>query len=911
MTAHDDAPSLQPMIGTRLGPYEITAKLGEGGMGEVYRATDSRLKREVAIKVLPAAFTEDKERLARFEREAQLLAQLNHPNIAQIYGLETSGATHALVMELVPGPTLAERLEQGPLSFTESLSFALQIAQALEEAHDKGIVHRDLKPQNVKASSEGRAKVLDFGLAKAMDAGGSGSSAADFARSPTIMNSPTLTAVHGTQLGVILGTAAYMAPEQARGAAIDKRADIWAFGVVFYEMLTGSSLFAADTVSDTLAGVLRADVDLAKLPTATPAAIRRLLRRCLERNPKNRLHDIADARIVLEDVLAGRADVAVSAVAAPPPSPRSRLPWAVAAGALLVAAAALLLARSGSRSATATRPALHFELLPAHGERFPSLSSLQHTSFAISPDGTRLVYQVEKGATTELRLRALDTDVSSVVPGVGSAKGLFFSPDGKWVGFAAGTKLAKVALAGGAPIPIANAPDIRGAVWGDDGNIYFVPSSYLPISRVPAAGGTVQPVTQIRKEEGELQHRWPELVPGSKVLLYAVGYGGDWDEAAIVAERLDTGERKIVVQGGSAPHYLSAGYLVYSRAGGLYAVGFDARTLAVSGPPVEVARNVYQSTLGNAAMSVSRTGLLVSAPEDEAGGGSVLAWIDRDGRSARLPVGAGDYSNLALSGDDDRAAIGVVNSLAVLDLARLSLARLPLTRRAETATWSIDGRRIFFAYETSAAGFQLHSMPADGSGPPVLVAPSGATEDTFRFARDGAHLLTLRFPTSGQNEILWRDVRDPQAQARTIFQSPYLGWSDADLSPDDRWVVYDSIESGRTEVYVRPVSGEERKWQVSVDGGSSPVWSRAGGEIFFLGGEKLLSVPVRESGDGLAIGAPTVLFEGHRIVTYDASADGRRFLAVEDPDPGARTHLDVVVDWFAEVERKVAEARAP
>ena len=384
-----------------------------------------------------------------------------------------------------------------------------------------------------------------------MDPAGASSSAADLARSPTIMNSPTLTAVHGTQLGVILGTAAYMAPEQARGAAVDKRADIWAFGVVLYEMLTGASLFAADTVSDTLAGVLRADIDLAKLPASTPPAIRRLLRRCLERNPKNRLHDIADARIVIEDVLAGRADTPASQAAEPArgASPRARLPWAIAALALAAAAAALLLARPGNRSGSGTKQALHFELLPAHGERFPSLSSLRHNSFAISPDGTRLVYLVEKGATTEMRLRALDSDVSSVVQGIESAKGLFFSPDGKWVGFVAGTQLEKVPLAGGAPIPIADAPDIRGAVWGDDGYVYFVPSSYLPISRVPAAGGAAQAVTKIRTDEGELQHRWPEVVPGSKVLLYAVGYGGNWDDAAIVAERLDTSERKVVVKG--------------------------------------------------------------------------------------------------------------------------------------------------------------------------------------------------------------------------------------------------------------------------------------------------------------------------------------------------------------------------
>ena len=477
------------MIGKKLGPYEITAKLGEGGMGEVYRATDSRLKREVAIKVLPAAFTEDHERLARFEREAQLLAQLNHPNIAQIYGLETSGATHALVMELVPGPTLAERLEPGPLSLTESFSFALQIAQALEEAHEKGIVHRDLKPQNIKASSEGKAKVLDFGLAKAMESGASGSSAAELARSPTLLNSPTLTAVHGTQLGVILGTAAYMAPEQARGGAVDKRADIWAFGVVFVEMLTGKRLFEGETISDTLAAVLRQEIDWKALPAETPPEIRRLLRRCLERNPKNRLHDIADARLVLDDLLAGR----VEDVHAPPASAIAgagtgrtaawpvRLAW-LGGGLVLGALAIGGLGRSLFQSPP-TRPPIVRSLTYSGTSGSASISrDGKFVAFVSTRDGLPRIWLKQLASGEEVALTAGRDSWPQISPDSGSV--LFRRVEnGRF-------DLYRVPLVGGEPRRLAI--DIDFAGWSPDGKRIALGRSHdqgSQILLIPAEGG--------------------------------------------------------------------------------------------------------------------------------------------------------------------------------------------------------------------------------------------------------------------------------------------------------------------------------------------------------------------------------------------------------------------------------------
>src|SRR5688500_14937334 len=553
--------------GDRLGPYEITGKLGEGGMGEVWRATDTRLRREVAIKALPAAFTADRERLARFEREAQVLAQLHHSNVASIFGLEESDGSagakgaRARVMELVEGDDLAAIVARGPLPLDEALAIARQIAEALEAAHGQGIVHRDLKPANVKVPADGTVKVLDFGLAKAMEPTSGAGARTDLA------HSPTLTGAHGTQLGVILGTAAYMAPEQARGAAVDARSDIWAFGVVLWEMLTGRRLFVGETVSDTLAAVLRADIDLAALPSGVPPAVRSLLRRCLERNPRNRLHDVADARIVIDDVLAGRSEEASSQPAAPRPLALRTLPWALAALLAAALAWAIWPRLGGGGPATAPRsPVLAIHPPPGLTMRLDEQGLLgQVAIFALAPDGSRLAF-VEGAGAGRLVLRELASAELRPLEGTDGASSPFFSPDGRWLAYFAPGKLRKVPVDGGRSADLADSSLDRGGVWCPDGSIVFAADATSALSRLPAGAARPEPLTRLA--QGERTHRWPALLPGGREVAFTVGMvgqPGDYDDSRIDAVDLASGERRNLFRGASMVRFTPGGVALLGR----------------------------------------------------------------------------------------------------------------------------------------------------------------------------------------------------------------------------------------------------------------------------------------------------------------------------------------------------------
>ena len=896
--------------GSRLGPYEVTAKLGEGGMGEVWRATDSRLGREVALKVLPPAFTADPERLARFEREAKLLAQLQHPNIASIYGLEESDGGFALVMELVAGEDLAARLARGPVALDEALPIARQIAEALEAAHAKGIVHRDLKPANVKTAGDGTVKVLDFGLAKAVEATTKPSSApVDLRQSPTLAHSPTLTGAPGTRLGMILGTAAYMAPEQARGQAVDKRADIWAFGVVLYEMLTGRTLFAGDTVTDTLAGVIKTEIDFAPLPPPTPPAIRRLLRRCLERNPRNRLHDIADARIVIEELAAGKLEEWPAAGPARPPQDISRRGRNALVAAGLVAlgtAAGWLLRRpeppplgAGARLALAIPEGL-------------AIATDNVPQIALSDDGRFQVAAVVDGqGASQLLLRSLDEAEPHLIPDTKGALAPFFSPDAAWIGFFRERELLKIATVGGTAVRIApisgQANQIRGASWGRDGFIYFAPNVAHPLSRIAAGGGPVTEVTKLDVARDERTHRWPQALPDGRAVLYTSDTTSStefYDDARIEAVVVATGESRVLVEGASQARCCAGGRLVFARGGVLLAVPFDVDTLTVTGAAEPVVQQVATDVSSGAVQfAVSPSGAALWVPGGLLGQYE-LYWIARDGTSAPVTLPPAQYNESVLSPDGQRVALvggpGNTSELWVADLERGVASKLTRDESVSNPVWTPDGSRI--AYRVRASGArnrreQVAWQAADGSRAAETLYESALQVLPSGFTPDGSRLLF----SEGTPDQLVADVYLlPLAGARTreLLVGGDAGERDAVVSPDGRYVAYTSNESGAINVYVRPFPAGDGRWQISPGTGAEPRWGPDMKELYYRTASGIVRVPIGTDG-GFHAGRPEPAVDrvsaAGGIHTYSIAADGR-ILTPRSPMPfdgGRILHLDL------------------
>ena len=621
-------------------------------MGEVYRATDTKLGREVAIKRLPEAFASDPERLARFEREARVLASLNHPSIAHLYGLEAAsladGTTaHVIAMELVEGEDLAERLKRGPIPVDEALAIAKQIAEGLEEAHEKGIVHRDLKPANVKVTPDGKVKLLDFGLAKACSADPASGSSADLSQSPTLAHT-------GTAAGLILGTAAYMSPEQARGRAVDKRSDIWAFGVVLFEMLTGKRLFDGETVSDVLASVLTREVDWTALPKEMPASVRRLLRRCLDRDPRTRLRDIGEARVAV-----GLGELA----AAPAEADRARgpSPWVVVLGGALAILAGVVAGRTTSRSErTAPQPLARFAL--DTGQPLLIASWHQFGGLAVSRDGQRLAWVASDGTVERLYQRKMDSVEVRALPETAGASNPFFSPDGTWIGFFADRTLKKVSVEGGAPVALAPAHDNRGGCWSDGDEIVFAADAGSGLLRIPARGGSPRPLTELDVSRGELSHRWPSLVAGADAVLFTLKTKGlqTFDDAPIAAVSLKSGRRKSVIDGGTGASYSPSGHLVYARAGSLLAAPFDPVRLVVTGPPFTALEGVSHSQgTGSAHYAFSRTGTLLSLPGSVDVDNRMLVRSDLQGRMETLTRETRPFIMVRTSPDGRRLALWI------------------------------------------------------------------------------------------------------------------------------------------------------------------------------------------------------------------------------------------------------------
>jgi len=886
--------------GTRFGPYEIAGEIGAGGMGVVYRATDTTLDRDVAIKVLPESMASDAERIARFDREAKTLASLNHPNIAQIYGLERSDDTTALVMELVEGPTLADRIEKGAIPADEALGIAMQIAEALEAAHGQSIVHRDLKPANVKLRPDGTVKVLDFGIAKALEP-------ENLTSGP---QSPMMT-TPATMAGVILGTAAYMSPEQAKGKQVDQRADIWAFGVLLYEILTGQLAFGAEDVPTTLARVIANETDLDSLPAAISPAVRQTIQLCLQKDVRKRVADIRDVRLAIEGAFDTVSPQATEA-AVVQSLWRRAFPSAVTA-VVAVLATGLIAWTLWPASETSAINRFDFDLPE---DRLFRQSN--RPLIALSPDGRHFVYDSEDGIV----LRPMGDLEARLIPGSSSdAISPFFSPDGRSVGYYDFSKgqLERIAIGGGAPVAISEMSNAQGLTWEPDGTILV--GQLDGIYRVPATGGELELIISVVDDEGLIYG--PELLPGGDSVLFSVITPGaiTWDVGQVVAQSLSTGERTVLVEGGSDAHYLPTGHLVYAFEDGLFAVAFDPDSLTVSGgavPLVQEVRRDPASQTGHANYSVSEDGTLIYVRGNLAVLERSLVWVDRTGRETAVSAPPRTYTNPSISPDGTKVALDVRDQdfdIWTWDLARETLTRLTFDPgQDEFPVWSPDGQRIAFSSTgrdgASGGDVSLFWRAADGTGSAEQLAGSDGQIFPTSFLPDGTGILVFGSDRGGGIDDIDFFAMDGEDRATPLLETAFSELYPA-VSPDGRWLSYVSDESGSEEVYVRPFPDiEAGRWQVSRGGGTQPLWARDGEEIFYRTSEGVMGVSVQTEPSFVA-GNPALVFEGDYLLTdggpnYDVSLDGERFLMIKEvQDASATSQIIIVENWFEEVKRLV------
>ena len=883
--------------GQTLLHYRLLDKIGAGGMGEVWRALDTTLDREVAIKILPEALANDGERLARFEREAKVLASLNHPNVATVHGYHDAGGVRFLVMELVPGETLEERVRRGALPVDEAVGIAKRIAEGIEYAHERGIVHRDLKPANVKLTPDGGVKVLDFGLAKAIS--GDPTMSGGPTSTPTVI--PTLTSV-GTVAGMILGTAAYMSPEQARGIGVDRRADIWAFGAVLWEMLTGKRLFEEETASDTLAAVLRAPIEWSQLPASIPANLVRLLKRCLERDPKKRLRDIGEARIALDGPLEEPGAAAPVVPVSPPRSIAKTLIWASALVVTAMAGVAVVGILKGTPRAADTTSVVRFNI--GAQDKMDNLAWPR-----ISPDGTMIAFQARgESGKTSIWVRRLDTLQAQELPGTEGATRHWWSPDSRFLAFFIGNQLKKIAATGGPPQLLAEGEGGADGTWGEGGTILFDGRAVDPIHRVSASGGTFTQVTTPDASKGEAGHAWPFMLPDGKHFLYLAMPSTPDKKATIMAAELGKPGAKPVVQTNSRVEYAS-GYILYVLDGTLVAQRFDPEGLAVKGDPVPVGERVIFDSNGASGFSMSSTGTLVYLSGAVAAN-SDLIWVDRNGREIGKVGEPGAYRDLALSPDETRIVYGLgeernqSENLWVRDLRRDVASRLTFGSGTEFwPVWSPDGRRIAYAADEKNGSPSLYERDAGGTGAERAVysddkGPLGPTS----WSNDGKWIVLNFLPatrrlqikllsTQGDNKLVDFAVGDfTQAAGR--------------ISPDGRYLAYTSTEGGTREAYVQTVPPGAGKWQISSGGSTGIQWRADGKELFFTTlADDFVAVPV-ETKAGFEPGIPKVLFRRAISRTTAAAAgarwavsnDGQRFL-INAARETRGADFSVVLNW--------------
>ena len=886
------------MIGTTISHYQVIEKIGQGGMGEVYRAEDTNLDREVAIKVLPEQFTQNPQRLARFEREAKLLASLNHPNIAAIYGLEEAEGVRFLALELVPGETLAERVAKGPVPVEEALEICRQIADGVEAAHEKGVIHRDLKPANVKVTPEGKVKILDFGLAKAFEAE---VSVTDISQSPTLTEEMT-------KAGVILGTAAYMSPEQAKGKPVDKRADIFAFGAVLYELLPGQRAFGEETITETLGAILHKDPDWKTLPVTTPWRIRDLLRKCLTKDVHDRLDGIANVRIDMKLALEEPATASPSELtgAAQPVQQRWIAALALVVGAVIAGLVVWFLVQPSPPGQTLNK----FVITPSPPA---SLLNGDETDLAISPDGRQLAYiAVGEAGVNQLYVRSLDDFVDRPIPGTESATSMFFSPDGESAGFFVRGQLKKISLAGGSPITICYASGSgRTGGWLED-TIFFsaITESGQGLYRVPAAGGEPELLAAPNPDEGERDYHYSQILPGGEVILFSIDLVGGDVQIAVLS--LETAEQKLVLGNARQAYYLPTGHLIYEegRTGNLMAATFDPLGVEIVGDSVSVVQGVRQ-TAALVDYALSEEGVLVYVPSTSTGGlDRTLVWVDREGQEEPLAAEQQGYIGPRISPDGSRLAI-TINESGGDDVWTYDLEGEILTRFTfDPATnhypvWTPDGQRIVFDSGRTGGGHNLFWKAADGTGQVERLTTGPNNQTAHSFSPDGKSLVFGKIVEPRDLEVL---SMEGERTSRPLFQSQFNERYGA-ISPDGHWIAYESNESGRPEIYVRPFPNvEEGKWQISSDGGQKPVWAPRGQELFYRNGQAMMVVGIKTEPTTLTQGSPEVLFTGRyvlsgTVVNYDISPDGRRFLMIKEKEgPG---QINVIQNWFEELKRLV------
>ena len=898
--------------GAKIGPYDVVGSLGAGGMGEVYRARDARLERDVAVKILPEAFADDPDRLARFEREARTLAALNHPNIAAIYGLEAAGAQRALVLELVEGPTLADRLAHGAMSIDDVRPVARQIAEALEAAHDAGIVHRDLKPANIKLRPDGTVKVLDFGLAKALT-DGADRSAAGVSHSPTITSPAGLTGV-----GMLLGTAAYMSPEQARGRNADRRSDVWAFGCVLFEMLSGTRAFPGAELTDVLAAVIKSEPDWGLLPADVSPALAIYLRRALAKDPRQRVQAVGDLRLAID----GAFDAAATTLP-PQRASTARSPWLARAGwaaaGLLVGIIGMVAARPLFDSPAAPRMA-RFSLntavdmsVNANGPNGPDL--------AISPDGVHVVYFAGGPTTTQgaFAIRAMDRLNPTIAPGI-NGQAPFVSDDSRWVGFFGTDRtLKRVAIQGGAVATVCSLigpglGTLRGASWADN-TIVFGTQTASGLWEVPASGGT--PVEITKPAEGQ-NHVWPDILPGGAAILFTqldAGYTGSSNEAAVAVLDRRSGTQKTLLKGARSARYVRSGHLVFESGGSLRAVAFDPDRLEIESEPVPVVEGVSVKASGAANFGVARDGTLIYIAGGT-DGQRTLVFLDRAGNETPLRgMPPGNYQAVRVSPDGTRIAtdFGEPRDVWSYDVARMTPTRVTAEPGDDRQPlWALDGQRLVFS--AIRGGRQgIYAQAADGTGTAEMLfdRPIAGRLQPDEWA-GVAQLLLADANENSQNGIGFLDL--PSGRYQPPGASPLIEGA-VNMSPDGRWMAYQSDRSGNMEVYVERFPERTGRQKVSLNGGYAARWSRDGKELFYVGagGRGVKAVPVRtqpsfDPGQEVELFRGTYLVNGPGHRPFDVMPDGKRFVLIKTADGTdgfAAPEIVVVQNWVEELRRLV------